>query len=141
MRKIRIIIIDDDVVMLKWLSRWLSKKGYEVLTFNEPQICPLDKKITGNCNEENPCADIITTDYQMPELNGVELLQKQSQRDCKLTIRNKAIISGSMDDKNKKLFKGLGCSLFKKPVKLSELSDWLKECEERIDLSQPLGII
>jgi DNA-binding NtrC family response regulator len=141
MRKLRIVIIDDDVLILHSLSRWLSKKGYEVLTFNEPQICPLDEKKTDNCIKENLCADIFITDCQMPKINGVELLQKQSQRGCKLSIRNKAIISGSTDDEVGRSIEKLGCSFFKKPIELSELHDWLNKCEKRINLSLPLAII
>jgi DNA-binding NtrC family response regulator len=139
MRKIRIIIFDDDVVILHSLEKWLSKKDYEVLTFNEPQICPIYEKKTDNCIKGNLCADIILTDFKMPKMNGIELLQKQSQKGCKLNIRNKAIISGTMENETIKLIDKIGCSFFKKPIELSELADWINECERRIDLSLPLG--
>lgn len=141
MRKFRIIIFDDDILILNSLKKWLSIKGYEVLSINEPHVCPLDEKKTGKCTEDNPCADVIITDYQMPLINGVELLQKQSLRGCTLDIRNIAIISGTMDNENVKLIKESGYSFFKKPIELSDLSNWLDECQKRVDLSQPLGFI
>jgi hypothetical protein len=39
-----------------------------------------------------------------------------------------------MDDENKEKVKKIGCIFFEKPLELSELSDWLSECEKNIDL-------
>jgi DNA-binding NtrC family response regulator len=139
MRKPRIIIFDDDVVILRLLKILLTDKNYEVLTFNKPLICPLDEKKTDNCIKENLCTDIFITDFEMPEINGSELLQKQSKRGCMVDIRNKAVISGNIDNEN--VIKKLGYVFFKKPLELSELSDWIDECEKRVDLSMPLGIL
>ena len=139
MRKIRVIIIDDDEVILLMFKRWLSKKFYEVLTFHDPTDCTLFKKKTILCKKENPCADIIFADIKMPHLSGIELLQYQSQSGCKLDIKNKAIISGYIDDESRNAIEKLGCSFFEKPLELSLISDWLNECEKRIDLSKPLG--
>ena len=138
MRKIRVIVIDDEDVILLMFKRWLSKKFYEVLTYKDPTVCPLYKKKTELCMKEFPCADIIFTDIKMPHMSGIEFLQYQSQRGCKLDIKNKAVISGYIDDESRKAIKTLGCSFFKKPLELSLISDWLHECEKRTDLSLPL---
>jgi hypothetical protein len=71
-------------------------------------------------------------------MNGIEFLNAQTQRGCKLDNRNKAIISGQMDNEQKKIVDRLGCKFFQKPFKLSDLSDWLDECEKRMDLSEPV---
>ena len=139
MRKLKVIIFDDEVMILHMLNRWFSQKGYEVLTFNEPAVCPIYEKKTVNCSKENKCADIIITDFKMPRMNGIELLQHQSQRGCTLDIKNKAVMSAYMSDKNKMVIKNIGCSFFEKPLELSLLSDWTNECEKRTDLSLPLG--
>ena len=44
MRKLKVIIFDDEVMILHMLNRWFSQKGYEVLTFNEPAVCPIYEK-------------------------------------------------------------------------------------------------
>jgi len=139
MRQRRIIIFDDDVIMLRTLDECLSSMGYEVLSFNEPVICPIYSRDSNDCTTENLCADIILTDYNMPKMNGIELLQKQSQRGCKLDKRNKSIISGYIDEDTNKEIQKLNYSLFDKPIELSELSCWLSECNKRIDLSIPLA--
>ena len=137
-RKPRAIIFDDEELFLNTLKKWFSHKNYEVFTFNKPIVCPIYEKRTDNCMKVNPCADVIITDFKMPEMNGIELLQYQSQRGCKLDIRNKAIISGYIDDESRKAIEKLGCSFFEKPLELSLISDWLNTCEKRIDLSLPL---
>jgi DNA-binding NtrC family response regulator len=139
MRKIRIILIDDHIMTLQSLGKWLSIGGYEVIPFSEPILCPYNEKITYKCIKANECTDIFLTDFEMPKINGLELLQKQSEISCKLDIKNKAVISGAVDEEIKLQIRKLGYKFFSKPIELSELSDWLKECEKRIDLSEPLS--
>ena len=139
MRKLRVIIFDDEAIVLNMLKRWLSKKGYEVITFDEPTVCPILEKKTKDCMKENQCADIIITDFKMPRMNGIELLQHQSQRGCWIDISNKAIITAYMDNEVENAIEKLGCSFFEKPFQLSEISDWINDCEKSIDLSLPLG--
>lgn len=138
MRKPRAIIYDDDISILGMLKNYISLRGYEVISFSEPVICPVYERHE-DCTEVCPCADVIITDFKMPKMSGIELLRQQFRRGCKIDIRNKAVISGYMDDDVKQKIKELGCSSFQKPFKLSELSGWLDECEKRFDLSQPLS--
>jgi YesN/AraC family two-component response regulator len=82
---------------------------------------------------------MIITDFQMPKMNGLQLLKAQTERGCKIDIRNKAVISGYIDGSNNHIMDTLGCSYFSKPFQFKELSGWLADCEKRIDLSQPVG--
>ena len=140
-RKSRVIILDDDNMVLNSLKKWLSQKDYEVLTFNDPTVCPVYEERTDHCMKEKPCADIIISDFNMPELTGIELLQYQSQRGCKIDDKNKAIMSGYIDDTMVKAINESDYAFFKKPLDVSFISDWLNGCEKRIDLSLPLGNI
>jgi response regulator RpfG family c-di-GMP phosphodiesterase len=139
-RKLRVNIFDDDVSNLKMLKYFMSQRDYEILTFDRPVVCPIDNDKLDNCNTLHPCADIILTDYEMPEMTGIEMLLNQVQRECKVDIRNKIVMSGNLDNKGQKMLEGLGCTFFSKPIKFNELSAYLDDCEKRIDLSKPLGI-
>ena len=77
MRKIRVIIIDDEDVILSSFKRWLSKSFYEVLTFNNPTVCPLCKKKTKMINAKrfhdeienvlkSYCSDLQCPDWSAP---------------------------------------------------------------------------
>lgn len=138
-RKPRIIIFDDEELFVDSLKKWLCQKGYETFAFRDPTACPISEKRTGSCMKEGPCADIIITDFNMPEMNGLEFLQYQTLRYCKIDKRNKALVSGYIDDKSLKTINELDIIFFEKPLDLSLISDWLDECEKRVDLSQPLS--
>ena len=139
-RKLRVNIFDDDVSNLKMLKSYLFRKDYEILTFDRPLVCPGNGAKSEKFSISNACADVMITDYQMPEMTGIEMLLQQVQRECKIDIRNKIVMSADLDAKGQKTLDGLGCTFFRKPFKLNELSACLDGCEKRIDLSKPLGI-
>lgn len=141
MRKPRVIIFDDEITVLDMLERYLRDSGYEVYSYTEPIVCPLTEKCEESCKELDPCADVVLTDFRMPCMNGIEILERQSQRGCKLDIRNKAVLSSHMDQADHEKIKKLGCAFFQKPFTLSQLFEWLGECTKRINLSQPLSEI
>jgi DNA-binding NtrC family response regulator len=64
----RILIIDDDEGLTHFLSRFFSRKGYEVKACGDG-LTALDL-IAGQT------FDLILMDYKMPELNGLEALKR-----------------------------------------------------------------
>ncbi len=139
-RKKRVLIFDDESAILTILERRFVQRGYEVMTFEEPVICPLYENSSDTCKNIFPCADLMFVDFNMPGMNGIELLERQMQRGCKLNMQNKAIMTGYVIDNYMSRINDLGCALFRKPFTFSEISFWLSACEKRIDVSQRLGI-
>ena len=139
MRKRRAVVIDDEEIIVHLLKDFLSTRNYEVISYTRPVVCPIRDEKRNLCNTDYPCADVIITDFRMPGMNGLELLQEQSTHGCKLTRENKAVMSGHIDQESYKQIKRLGYAFFQKPIEFSEVSDWLDECEKRVDLSEPLG--
>jgi DNA-binding response OmpR family regulator len=137
-RKRRAIIFDDDPLVLSMFESFLKLRGYEVFSFSEPVVCPIFGHNEGHCRNEDPCADVMISDFRMPGMNGLELLQRQRERGCRLDIRNKAIISGVHYGWDAKI-EQLGCAFFRKPCHLAELSEWIRSCEERMPLSAAIG--
>jgi response regulator RpfG family c-di-GMP phosphodiesterase len=138
-RKKRAVIYDDDDTILKVLKEFLSMRDYEVFTFQSPVICPLGEIEKNICLKPYPCADIILSDFDMPKMDGITLFQQQLQMDCKVDIRNKAIMSGYLEEQHNKMLDELGVHFFQKPINFSDLTTWLDQCEQRINLYQPLG--
>jgi CheY-like chemotaxis protein len=139
MRKPRVIIYDDDTIILDMLGRFFVKRGYEVYSYNEPVVCPLDEGLADSCANLSPCADVMISDFQMPKMTGIELFQRQAERGCRLDIKMKAIMSGYAGEDLASQYKDLGCSFFQKPFSMPALSVWLSERERHFDLSQQLN--
>jgi len=73
-----ILVIDDDGLLLKSLSGMLSTKGYHVETASDGQTglsLAVDKKPA-----------LIILDYQMPGMDGLELLQQLRQNEAAQSI-------------------------------------------------------
>jgi two-component system NtrC family response regulator len=65
---IQLFILDDEDNMVKILSKILTREGYQVTGFTEPQQA-LDA-----LEEKKP--DILVTDIAMPEIDGMEVLER-----------------------------------------------------------------
>ncbi len=139
MRKRRAIVFDDDQVLLSLFTEFFSLIGYEVFAYAAPLLCPVAGENASACTRAYPCADVLIVDNQLLGMNGLDLLCAQSRHGCKLTNRNKALMAGFIDEEAQKIVDQMGYAFFKKPLDLKVLSDWVRECEKRTDLSHPLG--
>jgi CheY-like chemotaxis protein len=103
------------------------------------QIIMWGREHADSCPQHNRCTDILITDNNMPDMTGIELLEIQHHGGCRLTSKNKALVTGNEDPVLQERAAALGCHFFLKPLSLTTLFAWLKECEERFDLSEPLA--
>ena len=137
MRKPRVIVFDDESMLLELLEFYFDKWGYEVFSYQTPVVC-LFNGCAGSCDSLAPCADLVISDFQMPQLTGIELFQLQAQRGCRIDRKMKAIMSGHADGKLLEQCKDLGYRFFEKPFYSSEVYAWVSECEKHFDLSKQL---
>lgn len=140
MRKPRVVIFDDETLILGLMRDFFAMRGYEVLSYSDPtNICPLYGPKDHACGHFEPCTDVILTDFSMPGMNGVELLEKQGQKGCPLENRNKAVMSGYIDDDHRRRLAAQGFHFLQKPFTIFALADWLSGCEQRFDLTRRLA--
>ena len=66
--KKKILVVDDDRIMLTYLTDLLIREGYEVATAEN------GRQALRIFNETKP--SIVFTDIKMPGMDGIELLQK-----------------------------------------------------------------
>ncbi|HEX4622490.1 MAG TPA: HD domain-containing phosphohydrolase, partial [Myxococcaceae bacterium] len=59
----RILLVDDDALILQALSRILKAEGYEVVAHSDPEQAATEVGF-----------QVIITDFMMPKMNGIELL-------------------------------------------------------------------
>ena len=60
---IRILVVDDDALILQALTRILQSEGHEVIGHTDPHKAIEERDFS-----------IVVTDFMMPNLNGIELL-------------------------------------------------------------------
>ncbi len=124
--KNRLLLIDDDKEIVKRLKKVLEKEGYEVI-----DACGAKDGL--NIIENNKI-DVVITDIQMEDMDGIEVLQRAKRlyqdiegimvtgfKDQELAIRS--LRAGAID-------------YIIKPVNLDELLFSIKKAIERINLNR-----
>ena len=108
----RILLLEDDLLLNKAIDRFLSKEGHEVETFRNGQLAL-------NSIFENPY-DMLLLDINVPTITGLELLERVDKKKIQIpTIFISALID--IEDISKAF--DLGChDYLKKPFHLKELS-------------------
>jgi CheY-like chemotaxis protein len=130
--KLRVIVFEDDIAMSHLFKKVLQGYGCEVQAFSDPTACTVFCNPECNCSMDRACADVLITDFNMPNMNGIELLRLQRKRGCKALGANKALMSAMTTPRQQAAVRELGCHFFHKPFKLSEIKQWIEGCAERI---------
>jgi CheY-like chemotaxis protein len=70
MSTLRVLVVDDEPLILEMVASALRNLDYEVLTANDP-ITALEL-----CKSTKPCFDLLVADVLMPVMSGPELAQR-----------------------------------------------------------------
>lgn len=109
----RILIIEDDDIMLKAVKNILTKAGYEVLTAKDGKEAfeQLD----------NAIYDIVVTDLMMPYANGLEVVSRIRSDSAKRHVSIIVVSSVGNEETITEAFR-LGADVYlKKPIMAGEL--------------------
>lgn len=134
--RIRILVFDDDPAIRQVFQTLCDHRGYEVLTFAEPGLCPLHVNHRCQCEAGTTCADIIISDLQMPNVQGLEFLESLRAKGCR--CRGIALMSGGWTPKDAERAEGLGFKLFAKPFHIHEVLEWLDTVAESTSAARQL---
>ena len=64
----KVLVVDDDPAMLRMLCRWLEKGGYSVRVASDG--------LQALAMIEAECPDFVITDWEMPNMDGLELCRR-----------------------------------------------------------------
>jgi DNA-binding NtrC family response regulator len=112
----RILVIDDEEIVLNTIKLILDDMGYEVITHQDP-LKGVDEAIQNHF-------DLIITDLRMPQKNGSEITEEvlNVKPDARILI----LTAHPTDPLAKKALEAGALSLTKKPFEIGKILDFLK---------------
>ena len=114
--KKKILVIDDEEMILDTIKLILDDMGFEVSTYQNP-----DRGIEEAVNNSY---DLIISDLRMPEKSGVEITEAILR--SKPTARVLILTAYPTDPLAKKALDAGALSLLKKPFEIAKILDFLK---------------
>src|SRR3989344_5973904 len=126
MRNYRVLVVDDEADNVFVMKEIVSREGYEVFTASNGQE-GLDVFI-----DKSP--QIVITDYRMPKMNGLELIErvKKIKRET-VVIFTSAVLNNGLREQAEML--GVfGC--FEKPFEIKTLEDMLNRARREVELER-----
>ena len=129
--KLRVLVFDDDPAVCAILRFLLERYGCEVMTYASPSLCPLVVPGRCQCRSGESCADLIISDLEMPEMNGLELVNRLGENGCK--VPQVVLISGMWSGSEIASAQRMGCHVIHKPFTVGTLYAWVDQCMGEID--------
>ncbi|MBU2648311.1 sigma-54 dependent transcriptional regulator [bacterium] len=119
--KTRILIVDDEVSTTALLKGFLVKQGYDITTEHDPE--------TALSLVRDQQFDLLISDYRMPKMNGLELIENVRKIDPVIAI---LMISayGSIETAVK-IIKAGASDYLTKPIDLNELLLLIDKCIDK----------
>ncbi len=113
----RVLVVDDEELILKATARVLKRMGYEVFGYTSPE-----EALEGFA--ANPATyQAIISDFRMPTMNGIQLCERFA------SLRNDVpilLLSGHIGEIDPVRAKEVGIErVLSKPIAAEELSSWL----------------
>jgi len=118
----RILLVDDDTLILQALSRILKTEGYEVVAHSDPERAATEVGF-----------QVVITDFMMPKMNGIELLgalRQSNPHAVRILLTAAADFKVASDAVNRgEIYRLLG-----KPWTLSELTTCVRQALQHYHL-------
>jgi CheY-like chemotaxis protein len=129
-----VLVVDDDPSVLATYRRLLGRCGYKTVTQDDP-LRVLDMLDKGSSADD---ADLLLLDYKMPGMDGLSLLARLRQRQCRARC---VLISAYLNDDVRQKAKGLGVDrVLEKPVDVALLRTVLADLLPASDGSSPEAV-
>jgi len=120
MSDFRILLIDDEPAQIMSLKSFLKRRNYTILTANSGN--------EGLTFIDDGNVDLVFTDFRMPDMNGLEVVQKIKKFNPEIPV---VVITAFSDTKDAvKVMKEGAFDYLSKPVDLDELELLVKKAKE-----------
>jgi DNA-binding response OmpR family regulator len=117
-----ILIVDDELEVVRMVARFLSAEGYNVLAADSPS------KARELCMNSQSDIDLLLSDFNMPETNGLILGRELQMLHSTLRLM---FMSGSWQAENQLQMSGFVC--LRKPFQFPDLISAIDQTLNRIE--------
>ena len=112
LRRLRVLVVDDEPAVARFVAEWLDAEGQQVETFSDP-VAAL------RWARDNPTSfDLLITDQTMPGLTGMELARALREQCARLPV---IVCTGLADRVDAPRASSEGLQVLLKPVPLEQL--------------------
>ena len=123
-----IILIVENNALASMLKSILNDTGHDVRVFSNPMLCAVYREKQNGCVKNEPCADLLIADQDLPRMSGLDFFLLQRENGCMAQDSNKAILISSEDYlKQQDKISQTGCTVFKKPFTAKDIVHWVNE--------------
>ena len=124
-----VVYVDDDEVMVLMVQRLLQRAGYRVT------VCSAPAQLLALMRDEPSLGDLVVSDYNMPEMSGIELAQELARLRPALPV---IISSGYIAEELREQAQAVGVrALLKKENTLEELPGLVQQVLSGLTLRGP----
>ena len=119
----RILVVDDDVLVLEALKELLKSSGYEVrvATRGQEALEILDKERF----------DLLILDVVMPKMTGFDLCSEVRKRDDEMSAVKIIMLTAKTEARDLQSEEGCGCELYlTKPIDPGRLKELIRDTLE-----------
>ncbi len=120
------MVVDDDPHVLCFMTLLLHRRGYRVYSYDSPLHCPHYMAALSPNGSMPARPDIIISDFEMPEVNGLEFMERLYSANC--IQGNAAIVTGSrIGGEAANRLDALGVRVLQKPLTAKALYAWVDQ--------------
>ncbi len=119
----KILVVDDDILVLEALEELLTASGYvvRVAARGQEALEMLDRE----------CFDLLILDVVMPKMTGLDLCREVRKRDDEMSKVKIIMLTAKTEDKDIEIQEKYGCDLYlTKPIDPGRLKELIRETLE-----------
>ena len=118
-----ILVIDDEIEICRFISRYLTSKGYSI------ESALSGEEGWAKLSQSQKNFDLIITDIKMPDLDGLSLLKRLRDHDNLTPV---IFMTGHIEMQEAANDSGLNfCGMILKPFELKQLIDEIEKSRNR----------
>jgi len=125
-KTIKVMVIEDEELLLQAISKKLTSKGFEPIT------CTSAKQAIDYLSNITEFPDVIWLDYYLEDMNGLEFMRELKKKEAWAKIPVVVVSNSASDEKkNSMLELGVKQYLLKAQYRLEDIIEILRETVEK----------